>query len=500
MAESPATAPAIPAARPDLLPSANGPAIGPATASTIGTATTCANGSAIGPPLEACQACFGTDGIRGRVGTSITPALALQLGYWCGRVLPPPGPVLIGTDSRSSGPMLVAALTAGLAAAGREVWQLGLCPTPALPAMIRRHGAAGGLMVSASHNPPDDNGIKVFGASGAKLGRPDQAAIEAGLRGEAGPTELAADGTATDRADLLAAYADSLVASVAGARLDGCRVVLDLCWGSATACGEQVFRALGAELLVLHGCPDGRRINQGCGSTHLEPLRQAVLDSGAAMGFAFDGDADRVLAVDGCGRVVDGDHILYLWGSALLAAGALPDNRIVATVMSNLGFEQAWRAAGGVLERTAVGDQHVHAAMEQLGAGLGGEQSGHILSARHGLSGDGLLTALQVATLVHGRGQSLAAWREESFRPFPQKLVNVTVPDRQRRTGWQDCEPLRQAVERAELAMAGAGRVLVRASGTEPLLRVMVEAAEAEQVEHWARLLAAAADQHLNGP
>jgi phosphoglucosamine mutase len=310
MAESPATAPAIPAARPDLLPSANGPAIGTATASTIGTATTSANGSAIGPPLEACQACFGTDGIRGRVGTSITPALALQLGYWCGRVLPPPGPVLIGTDSRSSGPMLVAALTAGLAAAGREVWQLGLCPTPALPAMIRRHGAAGGLMVSASHNPPDDNGIKVFGASGAKLGRPDQAAIEAGLRGEAGPTELAADGTATDRADLLAAYVDSLVASVAGARLDGCRVVLDLCWGSATACGEKVFRALGAELLVLHGCPDGRRINQGCGSTHLEPLRQAVLDSGAAMGFAFDGDADRVLALAGCGRVVEGDHIL----------------------------------------------------------------------------------------------------------------------------------------------------------------------------------------------
>ena len=454
----------------------------------------------IGAPLQAGQAVFGTDGIRGRVGSTITPALALQLGYWCGRVLSAEGPLLIGTDSRSSGPMLVAALTAGLTAAGRQVWQLGLCPTPAVPGMVRRHGAAGGLMVSASHNPPHDNGIKVFGPSGAKLGRADQQAIEAGLRGEAGPTDLAADGTAIDRSDLLAAYADSLVASVGGARLDGVKVVLDLCWGSATACGEKVFRELGADPLVLHGSPDGGRINQGCGSTHLEPLRRAVLESGAAMGFAFDGDADRVLAVDGRGRIVDGDQILYLWGSALRQAGALPDNRIVATVMSNLGFERAWRESGGLLERTAVGDQYVHAAMQELGAGLGGEQSGHILSASHGMSGDGLLTALQVATLVHGRGQDLAQWMDGSWTSYPQKLVNVTVQDRQKRTQWQHCEPLRLAVEQAEIAMAGHGRVLVRPSGTEPLLRVMVEAAEAEQVEHWAGLLAAAADQHLNGP
>jgi phosphoglucosamine mutase len=452
----------------------------------------------IGAPLQGGKASFGTDGIRGRVGSAITPALALQVGYWCGRVLPPEGPVLIGSDSRSSGPMLVAALTAGLTAAGREVWSIGLCPTPAVPALIRHSAAAGGLMVSASHNPPHDNGIKVFGASGAKLGRADQGAIEAGLSGAAGPATLAADGLAQQRPDLLELYADGLVASVAGARLDGCRVVLDLCWGSATACGERVFRALGAELLVLHGSPDGRRINQDCGSTHLEPLRRAVVESGATMGFGFDGDADRVLAVDGQGRLVDGDQILYLWGSALRDAGALPDNRIVATVMSNLGFERAWTDGGGLLERTPVGDQHVHAAMEALGAGLGGEQSGHILSARHGLSGDGLLTALQVATLVHGRGQSLADWMEASFRPYPQKLVNVIVPDRERRTQWQQCEPLRQAVANADQAMAGSGRVLVRASGTEPLLRVMVEAAEAEAVEHWASLLAAEAERHLN--
>ena len=219
---------------------------------------------------------------------------------------------------------------------------------------------------------------------------------------------------------------------------------------------------------------------------------------GASMGFAFDGDADRMLAVDGRGRVVDGDQILYLWGQALMAEGALPENRIVATVMSNLGFERAWQARGGVLERTAVGDQYVHAAMEELGASLGGEQSGHILSARHGMSGDGLLTALQVASLIQAQGGSLSDWLDGSFQPYPQKLVNVTVPDRSKRTGWETCLPLLQEVQAAEAAMAGSGRVLVRASGTEPLLRVMVEAAEQADVDHWSRHLAELADQHLN--
>jgi phosphoglucosamine mutase len=305
-------------------------------------------------------------------------------------------------------------------------------------------------------------------------------------------------GQARDRADLLEEYRSSLVASVEGRRLDGCAVVLDLCHGSATACGEAVFRELGADVTVLHGQPDGARINVDCGSTHLAALRQAVLERGAAMGFAFDGDADRMLAVDGQGRIVDGDQILYLWGSALLEAGDLPEQRIVATVMSNLGFELAWKARGGVLERTAVGDQYVHRAMEELGAGLGGEQSGHILSARHGMSGDGLLTALQVATLLHAQGRSLADWLESSFRPYPQTLVNVRVADRERRQQWQQCEPLRRVVEQAEAEMEGQGRVLVRASGTEPLLRVMVEAATDALVQHWAGTLAAAAEEHLN--
>jgi phosphoglucosamine mutase len=454
----------------------------------------------IGQPLAPGQAHFGTDGIRGRVGELITPLLALQLGYWSGQVFASGGPVVIGRDSRSSGPMLVAALAAGLTAAGREVFDLGLCPTPAVPGAIRRLGASGGLMVSASHNPPGDNGIKAFGACGAKLAKAQQAAIEAGLQGRAAQVEQAivGDGRLWDRADLMADYRDSLLASVDGARLDGVKLVLDLCWGSATSCGAELFRQSGAELTVLHGSPDGRQINQACGSTHLEPLRAAVLEQGAAMGFAFDGDADRMLAVDGKGRVVDGDQVLYLWGQELMAQGRLPHNRIVATVMSNLGFERAWQRRGGLLERTAVGDQYVYAAMEEHGAALGGEQSGHILAADYGMSGDGLLTALQVATLVARQGGSLADWMDGSFSPYPQKLVNVTVADRGRRSGWAQCQPLQEAVLAAEAAMAGSGRVLVRASGTEPLLRVMVEAAHQADVDHWCAHLAALADRHLN--
>ena len=445
------------------------------------------------------QISFGTDGLRGRVDTMLTPALALQVGYWCGRVLQAEGPVLIGMDSRSSGSMLVAALTAGLTASGREVWTLGLCPTPAVPGLIRRYSAAGGLMVSASHNPPEDNGIKVFGATGSKVSPERQQAIEAGLRsGDGAGIALAASGVARHRPELLDDYRASLLSSVGQHRLDGVPIVLDLCWGSATACGAEVFAALGADLTVLHGDPDGTRINVNCGSTHLEPLRRAVIEKGAAMGFGFDGDADRMLAVDGQGRVVDGDHVLFLWGSVLQEQGQLPDQRLVATVMSNLGFERAWQARGGLLDRTPVGDQHVHAEMVRTGAALGGEQSGHILSSSHGLAGDGVLTALQLASLCHAQQLSLAEWVDQSFQAYPQKLVNVRVENRERRKGWADCAPLHSLVQEAEASMAEDGRVLVRASGTEPLLRVMVEAADQAVVDHWTSRLAAAADQHLN--
>ena len=445
---------------------------------------------------------FGTDGIRGRIGTELTPELALKVGYWCGQVLNGTGPVLIGMDSRCSGDMVAAALAAGLTAAGREAWILGLCPTPAVPGLIRSVGAVGGLMVSASHNPPEDNGIKVFGSDGAKLSEDRQGAIEAGLRGQTPAGHLLpvinSCGRAYPRPDLLSHYREGLLASVDGQRLDGMSIVLDLCWGSATACGAEVFQALGADLTVLHGEPDGQRINVDCGSTHLEPLRQAVIQQGASMGFAFDGDADRMLAVDGQGRVVDGDHVLYMWGSALQEEQGLPDQRLVATVMSNLGFERAWEGRGGILERTPVGDQHVHGAMVASGAVLGGEQSGHILSASNGLCGDGVLTALQLAILCNARHLKLSEWRDQSFKSFPQKLVNVFVPDRSRRRDWRNCEALDAAVLAAEAAMGDQGRVLVRASGTEPLLRVMVEAADQQMVEDWTAKLSALADEHLN--
>jgi phosphoglucosamine mutase len=250
-------------------------------------------------------------------------------------------------------------------------------------------------------------------------------------------------------------------------------------------------------VIELHGTPDGNSINVGCGSTHLEPLQQAVLQHGAEMGFAFDGDADRVLAVDGQGRLVDGDHILFMWGSALAAAGQLPKQLLIATVMSNLGFERAWNSRGGVLERTAVGDQFVHQAMEQQGAALGGEQSGHILCAHHGMSGDGLLTALQLAALLE-EGETLADRRNQSFVSYPQRLQNVQVPNRERRKEWQKCIPLMEAVAQAEAEMATEGRVLVRASGTEPLLRVMVEASSSELVDRWINTLSVIAERELN--
>ncbi len=455
----------------------------------------------IGVPVGSTNSSFGTDGIRGRVDNLVTPALALQFGYWCGHVLPTKGPVLIGMDSRQSGVMLVSALTAGLTAAGQEVWNLGLCPTPAVPQLIKQLEAAGGLMVSASHNPPQDNGIKVFGSDGAKLISEQQKVIESGLRGEQiERSRLKSDssyGLAYQKTELLSLYQEKLIDSLKGKRLDGLSIVLDLCWGSATSCAVEIFKELGAELTVLHGEPNGKLINVECGSTELKPLQKAVVETNSDMGFAFDGDADRVLAVDGKGRMVDGDHILYFWGSALKEQKALPDQRLVATVMSNLGFERAWIEKGGLFNRTPVGDQHVHAAMLKNGAGLGGEQSGHILSAIHGMHGDGLLTAIQLANICKDQRLSLTNLMDKSFEPFPQKLINIRLPNQHLNQSWKTCGPLQDAVLEAQESLGEDGRVLVRASGTEPLLRVMVEASDSEVVETWSDQLSDLAEQHL---
>ena len=450
-------------------------------------------GLAVEPPAPV----FGTDGIRGRVGVELTPSLALQLGYGCGQVLSQGRPVVLGRDSRESSPMLVAALQAGLLAAGREVWDLGLCPTPAVAWLTRHQQAAGGLMISASHNPPADNGIKVFAQDGCKLPHQQQRELEQWLKRPA-PLGCRAGGSSHPRRPLLKVYEEGLLGQLEpGPGRRRLRVVLDLCWGAATACAVSLFERFGAEVTTLHGQPDGNRINVGCGSTALALLRQAVVEQGADLGIAFDGDADRCLAVDHRGHPVNGDHILYLWGGVLDRRGRLPEHRLVITQMANLGFRRAWMERGGVLEETPVGDQHVHAAMERTGAALGGEQSGHVLWSQHHAIGDGLMTALQLTQLIAKSNHSLAELAGKSFYSYPQKLVNVRITNQRARQEWRCNARLRNGIAAAEAAMGRDGRVLIRASGTEPLLRVMVEAREASMVEHWSQRLASLATSAL---
>lgn len=446
---------------------------------------------------------FGTDGIRGKVGELLNADLALQVGFWGGQVLrtaaPTLGPVILGQDSRSSSDMLAMALSAGLTSAGLEVWNLGLCPTPVVAYITKITGAVGGVMISASHNPPEDNGIKFFGSEGTKLPVALQKQIEEGLRGVSGnAVPIYSCGEHYNRSELIEDYIESLrrpLQSVTDLR--GMRIVLDLAWGASVRLAGQVFAELGAQVICLHDKADGDRINVNCGSTNLNPLKKAVQQHSADMGFAFDGDADRVMAVDAKGRVIDGDYILYFWGQALRAVNQLPDDLIVATVMANLGFERAWEQQGGKLVRTAVGDQYVQAEMLRTGAMLGGEQSGHILCHHYTCTGDGMLTALHLASLVRQSGVSLTQLVDQSFQTYPQLLRNVRVEDRDRRLNWQECDALTSAIDQAEAAMGDQGRILVRASGTEPVIRVMVEAESAQVAEHWTSELVQVVQQYL---
>lgn len=447
---------------------------------------------------------FGTDGIRGRVGDLLSAPLALQIGFWAGIVLrthaTQSGPVILGQDSRNSSDMLAMALSAGLTAAGIEVWYLGLCPTPCVAYLTSASDAIGGVMISASHNPPEDNGIKIFGAGGAKLPLALQAEIEAGLRGNrsAVATNVSNCGRHYLRKELVAHYSEALKKPLHSAvNLQGMKIVLDLAWGAAVGLAPSVFMDMGAEVICLHNEADGDRINVNCGSTHLDILQATVKEHQAHVGFAFDGDADRVLAVDSAGRQVNGDYILYLWGRHLQQKQQLPDNLIVSTVMANLGFEKAWQQIGGKLIRTAVGDQYVQAEMLRQGGMLGGEQSGHILCRHYGITGDGLLTALHIAALIKEAGVALHEMVDQSFQTYPQLLQNVRVLDRDRRMAWKDCEPLQKAIAHAETAMGDAGRILVRVSGTEPVIRVMVEAANAELAHYWTNELVSQVQQHL---
>jgi phosphoglucosamine mutase len=441
---------------------------------------------------------FGTDGIRGKAGELLNGYFALQLGICAGQVLKEtiatPAPVIIGQDSRNSSDMLATAIAAGLISAGLEVWHLGLCPTPCVASLVRETNAAGGVMISASHNPPEDNGIKFFSSNGTKLNELVTDRIEAQLRAaydyrnSHGNTNFSnlVWGKHYHRPNLVDNYMQSLERSLpSGISFAGMRIVLDLAWGASVEVAPSIFQKLGAQVICLHDRPDGDRINVQCGSTHLEALHTAVQEYSADLGFAFDGDADRVMATDARGRKVDGDYILYFLGKNLKEKNLLPENLIIATVMANLGFENAWKKLGGQLTRTAVGDRYVQEEMWRTGAMLGGEQSGHILCHHHGVSGDGIQTALHLTALVQQSGIALSDLIESSFQTYPQLLRNVRVEDRERRTRWQECEPLVGAIAKAESSMGNDGRVLVRASGTEPVIRVMVEAACDQTANYW---------------
>ena len=449
---------------------------------------------------------FGTDGVRGNANTELTPELALALGRAVARTITATA-FLIGRDTRRSGPMLQAALAAGLASEGADVVDVGVLPTPALAWLsVRRDLPA--VVISASHNPFPDNGIKLFGAGGTKLREVVERAIEDELHrvldpSVKGPRPLEGHGVGTVRAEsgVGDAYVWHLLGALDGRRLDGLRIVVDSANGSASGLAAQLFEGAGADVLAI-GCePDGTNINAGCGSTATERVSSAVVEHGAHVGLALDGDADRLLAVDGTGALVDGDALLALFARDLADRGQLAGNTVVVTVMTNLGFRRAMDGRGIHVKETDVGDRHVLAAIDQEGFSLGGEQSGHIIFRRLATTGDGLLTGLMLADLLARTGRTLIELLDGLIEPVPQTLVNVTGVDT---SLFGSVEAIGMAVEQERAAMGDTGRVLVRPSGTEPVVRVMVECTEpgvAEAaaarlhalIEH--ELLAAAADR-----
>ena len=419
---------------------------------------------------------FGTDGIRGVAGVDLTPELALALGRAAARIVSG-SPFLLGRDTRQSGTMIQSALAAGIAAEGTDVVDVGVIPTPGLAWLATDRGVPA-AMVSASHNPYGDNGIKLLGAGGTKLSAELEIAIQdeldrltsSGTVREEPGTGPGVVGAARGDPDALWKYADHLTGAVERGAHFGLEVVIDCANGAASAVAPAVLERLGISHKVLNAEPNGVNINAECGSTHLKPLRQAVVASGAALGVALDGDADRVLAVDHTGELVDGDQLLAMFAFDLLERGLLTGGSIVVTVMSNLGLRLALQARGiGVVE-TPVGDRYVSDAIEANGLQLGGEQSGHLVFRRHGMTGDGILTSLLLMELVARRKRPLAELAAEAMTRLPQVLRNVKVSDPSRlaaaRAVWDE-------VAFVESQLAGNGRVLLRASGTEALVRVM---------------------------
>ena len=420
---------------------------------------------------------FGTDGLRGVANASLTPELALALGRAAARVLQAPA-VVVGRDTRRSGPMLCDALKAGFVSEGVDVIDVGVLPTPGVATLCATRGIPGAV-VSASHNPYPDNGIKVLGAGGTKLSDEVEAAIEAELERLLGDPSAGGRPTGSDlgeihvEPELAQGYVEHLLASVEPRALQGMKVVVDCAHGAATTVAEEVLLSLGADVTVIGNAPDGMNINAGVGSTHPEALSEAVIDQRAELGLALDGDADRLIAVDELGAVVDGDALLALFAKDLHAEGALANSTVVVTVMTNLGFHRAMEAAGIATEVVDVGDRYVLQALDAQGLTLGGEQSGHLIFRDRATTGDGLLTGILLASLLRRAGRPLSALAAEVFTPFPQTLVAIEVGDRDAFYGSSE---IHDAISDAEATLGRTGRILVRPSGTESVIRVMVEA------------------------
>ncbi|MFS9202471.1 phosphoglucosamine mutase [Streptococcus parasanguinis] len=436
---------------------------------------------------------FGTDGVRGEANVELTPELAFKLGRFGGYVLSQHEEetplVFVGRDTRISGEMLEHALIAGLLSVGIRVYKLGVIATPGVAYLVRTEKASAGVMISASHNPALDNGIKFFGGDGFKLDDDRELEIEDLLDAaeDTLPRPSAQGlGTVMEYPEGLRKYQEFLVST--GVQLEGMHVVLDTANGAASTSARQIFADLGAQLTVIGENPDGLNINDGVGSTHPEHLQEKVKEVGAAIGLAFDGDSDRLIAVDENGEIVDGDKIMYIIGSYLASKGLLEKNTIVTTVMSNLGFHKALDAKGIQKEITAVGDRYVVEEMRKSGYNLGGEQSGHVVIMDYNTTGDGQLTGVQLTKIMQETGKKLSELAAE-VTIYPQKLVNIRVENSMKDKA-MEVPAIREIIEKMEAEMAGNGRILVRPSGTEPLLRVMAEAPTHEEVDYYVDTIA----------
>jgi phosphoglucosamine mutase len=439
---------------------------------------------------------FGTDGIRGIANVDLKPTLAYALGRATAhRLVKPGGALVVGQDTRRSGDMFVAAITAGATSLGVDVHVVGVVPTPALAYLARTGPYTAGIMVSASHNPADDNGLKVLDGDGLKLDDDIEAELEALIwrEGELGGVRNAGIGRQVDAGEALESYRAHRLGLAAGIQAGGLRIVLDGANGSGGAIGRTILEATGATVEAIHVEPDGININVRSGATDPAALAEVVAARGADVGFALDGDADRLIAVDGHGRVVDGDVVLGILALERLERGALPGG-LVVSVLSNGGLQRAVEAAGGEIVRTPVGDKYILEGMQVSGARLGGEKSGHVIILEHTTSGDGIVTALEVLRVMVQRGQPLHELATAiTLLPQQQRAVPARHKDQ-----WEGDPVLARAIAQATERLAGDGRILVRPSGTEPSLRVMVEGPDAALVAELADSLAALAGERLH--